>query len=366
VKKFTQSIFKYINYIIIAFLLLSYLSIFVNPVKIWVLSFFGLAYPYILFANVFFIIFWIYRKKRYFLFSLLAILIGWNNLSSVIQFPSIKKNKETEKIKIEKKLKIVSFNVRLFNLYKWTDNENVYNKIISFIHKESPDIICFQEFYTNSSNLKLQNIINRLSDTKYYHIEYPTSNNNNKSYGIATFSRYPIIDRGIIRYKNTSNVSIFTDIKTQGKIVRIFNNHLQSIRFNKDNYFFISNSEKFSDNKKMKEIKDISFRLKDAFIRRAKQANILSKKITATPYPTIVCGDFNDTPVSYTYHKIKGNLNDAFMEAGSGIGNTYVGNFPSYRIDYFLYSNDFKVKNYKVPHIKLSDHYPIVCEFIIQ
>jgi endonuclease/exonuclease/phosphatase family metal-dependent hydrolase len=116
----------------------------------------------------------------------------------------------------------------------------------------------------------------------------------------------------------------------------------------------------------MKEIKDISFRLKDAFIRRAKQANILSKKITATPYPTIVCGDFNDTPVSYTYHKIKGNLNDAFMEAGSGIGNTYVGNFPSYRIDYFLYSNDFKVKNYKVPHIKLSDHYPIVCEFIIQ
>jgi len=364
VKNFAHNIFKYINYIIIAALLLSYLSVFINPAKIWFLPFFGLAYPFILFANIFFIFFWIYRKRKYFLFSLIAILIGWNNLTDIVQIHSIKKPDKTEKTKIVKKLKIVSYNVQLFNLYKWTKNDNAYNKIIEFIKKESPDIICLQEFYTNSSNLKLQNIINQLSKTKYYHIEYP--NINNHSYGIATFSKYPIVDRGIIRYENTSNITIYTDIKTQGKIVRIFNNHLQSIRFKKDNYSFITNSKNYSDNKKMKEIKDISYRLKDAFIKRAKQADILSEQISATPYPIIVCGDFNDTPISYTYHKIKGDLNDAFTKSGKGLGTTYIGNFPSYRIDYFLYSNDFAVQNYKVPHIKLSDHYPLVCEFIIQ
>ncbi|MEA3316345.1 MAG: endonuclease/exonuclease/phosphatase family protein [Bacteroidota bacterium] len=365
-KTIARNIFKYINYIVIAALLLSYLSVFVSPEKIWFLSFFGLAYPFLLITNIIFIFFWLYRKKKLFLFSLIAILLGWNNLSSVIQTPLVRKNNKIEKNKIEKKIKIISFNVRLFDLYKWTKSEDAYIEIINFIHKEAPDVICFQEFYTNSTNLKLEKILNHLKNTKYHHIEYSLKSDNNSSYGIATLSKYPIIEKGKILYKNTTNLSIYSDIRAHGKIIRIFNNHLQSIRFKKENYYFLKNSKYFSDNKKFEEIKDISFRLKDAFAKRAQQADILSKHIKNTPYPTIVCGDFNDTPLSYTYHKIKANLNDAFVNSGSGLGTTYTGSFPSYRIDYFLYSDDFNAQNYKVPHIRLSDHFPIICEFVIK
>ena len=141
---------------------------------------------------------------------------------------------------------------------------------------------------------------------------------------------------------------------------------MQSIRFNKNNYSFITNSKALKDDERLKEIKDISFRLRDAFIKRASQAEIISKHIRNSPYPVVVCGDFNDVPVSYSYRTMKKNLNDSFVEAGKGIGTTYMGKFPSFRIDFIFHSKEIKCLNFDIPNVKLSDHFPVTSKFVLE
>ena len=344
--------------------MLSYLSVFISPEKIWLLAFFGLAYPFLLFVNLLFIIFWIYKKRKFFIISLLSILLGWNYLATYIQVPLKAHNKDAEIS--ENGFNILSFNVRLFDLYSWNENENTPSAIFEFINNKEFDFICFQEFYTKNSGDLTESFIKKSLDKKYFkHIEY-TIENRNYNYGIATYSIYPIVNRGVINFSNSSNSTIYTDVIIENDTVRIFNNHLQSIRFNKNNYSFITNSKALQDDERLKEIKDISFRLRDAFIKRASQANIISNYIKNSPYPVIVCGDFNDVPASYTYKKMKSDLNDSFVEAGKGIGTTYMGKFPSFRIDFIFHSEDIKCMNFEIPDIKLSDHYPVTGRFILE
>jgi endonuclease/exonuclease/phosphatase family metal-dependent hydrolase len=85
----------------------------------------------------------------------------------------------------------------------------------------------------------------------------------------------------------------------------------------------------------------------------------LKEHIDACRYPLIVCGDFNDTPISYTYNTISSKLNDAFVAAGQGISNTYRGKLPPYRIDYILYSNEFDAVSYERHRAEYSDHFPV-------
>jgi len=361
-KKFIYKILRYTNYLVIAALLLSYLSVYVNPAKAWFLAFFGLAYPFLLICNTLFILFWISKKKAFAIIPILAILIGWNYLSSYIQIPL--KNQKKKYTETYESVKVLSFNVRLFDLYKWNNDANTVDRIFEFIESEDPDIICFQDFYTTTGNLTETEIIKKLGNKHFKHINY-TIEGKEYNYGIATFSKYPIINRGSIHFSNSFNTSIYTDIVINEDTVRVFNNHLQSIRFNKNNYKFISNSKSFKDDERMKEILDISNRLRDAFIKRAGQAEIISNHIQNSPHSVFVCGDFNDAPVSYTYKTIKKGLKDSFTEAGKGIGNTYNGNFPSFRIDYILHSKNIICYRLDIEKVKLSDHYPVFGEFYL-
>jgi endonuclease/exonuclease/phosphatase family metal-dependent hydrolase len=334
--------------------------VYVNPEKSWFFAFFGLGYPFLLLGNLLFVVFWILKKKKFFLVPLIAILIGWSYISSLMQI-SLKK---TDLAKIEEPVfSIISYNVRLFDVYDWNKEENTSGKIFEFINSQSPDFICFQEYYTKPNGQISESKVLELLHSDYgAHINY-TNENSKSNYGIATYSRYPIVNRGVIQFSNSTNSSIYTDIVFDSDTVRIFNCHLQSIRFNRDNYSFISNSKELNDEQRIKEIRDISSRLRDAFVKRAGQAKILSQHIKNSPYPVIVCGDFNDVPVSYTYQIIKEDLNDSFTEAGTGIGNTYLGKFPSFRIDYILHSDDIKCVDYDIPRVELSDHYPVIGKF---
>jgi endonuclease/exonuclease/phosphatase family metal-dependent hydrolase len=363
-KAIIYTLLKYLNYSFVGALLLSYLSVYVSPEKLWVLAFFGLAYPFLLIINFGFVVFWIYKKRKTFLIPLIAILLGWTYLASYIQIPLKKQNTNTEAVK--NKFNILSFNVRLFDLYNWNEGDNTSGEIFDFINTNEFDFICFQEFFTkNKGELSKRSILEKLNKEYSTHIIY-TYEGDNYNYGIATFSKYPIINRGIINFNNSSNSSIFTDVLINKDTVRIFNNHLQSIRFNKNNYSFITNSKVLKDEEKIKEIKDISYRLRDAFIKRASQAKILSNHIKNSPYPVIVCGDFNDVPVSYTYRKMRGELNDSYLEAGKGFGTTYMGKFPSFRIDFIFHSKDIKCVNFNIPDVYLSDHFPVTSEFVLE
>jgi endonuclease/exonuclease/phosphatase (EEP) superfamily protein YafD len=117
------------------------------------------------------------------------------------------------------------------------------------------------------------------------------------------------------------------------------------------------------DNRHLDEVKVISVKMRDAYIKRALQADQLARHIRESPYPVIVCGDFNDTPFSYTYYKVRNHLKDAFVESGSGFGSTYHDNFPPIRIDYIFYSPSMKSLLFRDDKKGGSDHFPVISEF---
>ncbi len=362
-----------LNCILAGALLLAYLSVYISPEDFWPLAFFGLAYPILLFLNLLMVILWLLRKNKLLLISLVTIFLGIGHIRNLIQIPvfnsKIPDVSEYDTIHgdttliPQENLVFLSYNVRLFNHYRWADNPAAGEMIFELIADTDPVILCLQEIYTpvegEIASLSRQDGTGKY---EYSHIAYVKGSSLNGSYGIATLSIFPIVNRGELRFPETHNLAIFTDLKVHNDTVRIYNTHLQSIRLRKREYDLMKmlNSE---DEETMNEIKDISSRLKYAFRKRAQQAEILSDHIKKSPWPVIVCGDFNDTPVSYTYHKIKGDLADAFIESGKGIGNTYSGMFPSYRIDYILHSRNLKSIGFETVRVDHSDHFPVRCRF---
>lgn len=357
-KVFIDKIIKLLNYILGGALLLAYVSVYVSPELFWPMAFLGLVFPFLVIANILFGIYWIISKKWFFLLSLIILLIGIKPISLIYQMNFSGKDK-IQTSQSQEEITLLSYNVRLFNLLGNSEFGEDQKELFSLIRENNPDIVCFQEFYTSEKKkFNLDTISKYLPDLKYNHILWLSQDSNYK-YGIATFSKYPIVKKGHIDFGKSLNAAIFSDILIDRERFRVYNNHLQSIRFKNNNYQFISNQSQYSDRRRLKEIRDISSRLKNAFIKRSKQAQEISASINRSAYPVIVCGDFNDTPVSYTYHTISFGLNDAFVEAGTGLGITYKGKFPSYRIDYILYDDAFEVNGFDIIRKPLSDHYPV-------
>jgi endonuclease/exonuclease/phosphatase family metal-dependent hydrolase len=349
-----------LNSAAIAGLLISYIASYVSPSELWITGIFGLSYPVLLFVNVLFIFYWLFQWKWYFALSSLSVLVGYNYLMNTFQL----KMRTTNYVYLpgSRPVKVLSYNVRLFDLYNWTGDRNTKKRIFELIDRISPDLACIQEFYSSGKILNNRDSLMSLLNTRYVHIEF-TGRMREGNWGIATFSRFPIVGKGKIDFKTKSNnLCIYTDIKAGKDTIRIYNVHFQSIRFANEDYQFMKN---ISDNKPQQELqggsRKILRRLKVAFIKRGKQVSLVTESIRNSPYPVIVCGDFNDPPSSYTYHSIRSTLKDAFVESGNGLGNTYNGIFPSFRIDYILHDPRYRSFAFRTIKRDLSDHFPITC-----
>ena len=185
---------------------------------------------------------------------------------------------------------------------------------------------------------------------------------------IATFCSFPIVKREeFVNEENEKTFCIFTDIKFNEDTIRVYNIHLESFYLGSEKYLLRENIDIINKENKEKlkeDSKKLYSKMKVAFIKRAIQAETIAQSIDDCPYPIIVCGDFNDPPCSYTYRTISRSLNDAFVESGKGMGKTYSEKFPSFRIDYILYSDYFKSVNFKTSKINISDHYPVSCVLV--
>jgi endonuclease/exonuclease/phosphatase family metal-dependent hydrolase len=283
--------------------------------------------------------------------SLLAILIGLGFITRYVQIGS----RETDKAGI----KVISYNVQNFTGKKLTDQQASATRIMEFLDRQNADIICLQDVLMNNNRIfSARRAANNLKSIEHFHFA-----RSGTSFGQVTFTRYPIIKMGEIRFKKSPNMAIFTDVLIGSDTVRIFNVHLQSYRIDPRKYEIID-SPGIVEEEDIREIREIGGKLKRAFQIRAEQVREIKKEIDKTRYPVIVCGDFNDTPVSYTYQQMRGDLDDAFVGSGKGFAQTYIGKLPSFRIDNILHSDKFKSYNFKANNFRASDHLPVSCLLI--
>ncbi len=332
---------------------------YISPANFWAVAFFGLTFPVFVILNMLVVVYWLTQFRVHAIFSSVALLF---TIPTCFGFMQINFSDKTVS---NKDVKVMSYNSMLFDLYNWSKNKQSRNIILTSLAEENPDILCLQEFYTSEEKGDFNNVdtLTNLLSTKNSHIEYTTTLRKYDHWGIATFTKYPIVKKGKIEFDTrTNNLCIYSDVIINTDTVRIYNMHLQSISFSKANYKFMEAIQ--SDTGKIKDevenSKSILRRIKKAFIKRANQAEIVAAHIRSCKYKIILCGDFNDTPASFVYRTIKGDLRDSFMEAGLGFEQTYAGSFPRFRIDYILHSSAFKCKNYYHLTETLTDHYPVV------
>ena len=355
-RKILYKILLAVNAVLAFTLLVSYLAVIINPEDFALPAFFGLAYPYLLLINIILVIIWAMLLRFEAFISVVVIAIGFTHFTNYIKLTRPSGDKTNT-------FKILSYNIRLFNYFENNHGITSEKKIIQFLKSQNPDIICLQEFYfSGKPNVEEALLIGELGGNYYSHMKVYESGKN-RFYGIITLSRFPIVQKGEIIHPHSSSLSIYTDVVTGKDTFRIYNNHLQSFRLRSLERSFIDELTISNDKEQGIEVKNLSVSLKKGFIKRALQAQVVKDHINRSPFPVIVVGDFNDTPVSYAYRKIRKGLNDSFVNSGYGAGFTYKGNYPPNRIDYILYDNALTNSYFEIKKVKYSDHYPIISYF---
>lgn len=360
----TGKVLLILNLLFFAGLLLSYLAPYISPELFWPMAFVGLIYPLLLFINIFFVVVWLVFRRKYFLISLIGILVGISHVANFFQWNRIDKPLPQDGTN----LKVLSYNVRVLGLYNyganWKLNFAWRNNIFNYLTQADYDIICLQEFvHDRSKQFKTLDTIPKFLRAKHSHFDYTRHSKNINFFGLATFSAYPIVKKGKIIFQTEGgNMCIYTDLKIGNDTIRVYNLHFESIGLSKEDHMFVENMinivQPGENEPYLDQGRRIIGRLRRAFVSRAAQAEAVAAHIRQSPHPVILAGDFNDTPTSYVYRIITRYLNDAF-KVGRGFGSTYIGAVPSFRIDYIMHSDDFSAFNFKTGIQKYSDHFPV-------
>jgi endonuclease/exonuclease/phosphatase family metal-dependent hydrolase len=310
---------------------------------------------------VLFFICWLLFDFKYCLLPMLPIVIGWKSIAAFIAFNYPTSGKQFANP--PGSLNIMSYNVAQFGLYREKDSKYNREAMFALIKKQELDIVCLQDFYTSEKKNDFNNRedISREMKLPYRFFSSDFNRDGMQHWGSIIYSRYPIIksDKLKMSYGPRSESLIYADIVKASDTFRIINMHLASYRFDERDYRSIEKIKKQEDTG-LVATRNIMQKMRDAYVDRSKQADIVAAFINTCPYPVILCGDFNDTPASYTYFTIRGTLQDAFLRKGSGIGRTYAGLAPTLRIDYIFADKAFKVNSFRKINSGLSDHYPVI------
>ncbi|MBS1569320.1 MAG: endonuclease/exonuclease/phosphatase family protein [Bacteroidetes bacterium] len=349
------------NGLAVAALLLSYLSALVDPAVFWPLALFGIAYPYILLANLLCILWWLIFRRKRMLPSLLAILLGWGHVGDFFQL----KGTGAAPADVRTPFTLMSWNVRLFDLYNWTHNQQTRDEMMELILVEDPDILCMQEFLNVGPGNPLMVKDSLLSSYRFTACAdaYTVHARGDHYIGIAIFSTKPIVAQGTIHFPDElNNLCLWADIAMGADTIRVYTAHLASLRFGDQDYRFIKDLEQGGGRDSLTTAGSrILGRMQNGFVRRSSEVSALVAHMRTSPWPVVYCGDLNDTPMSYSYHLLrKEGLEDAFTESGQGIGNTYIGDVPSFRIDHILHGPRFVAWGFRTLPDELSDHRAII------
>jgi len=362
---FIDKIFLWINIFLCVCLLTSYLAPIINPTKFWPVAFFGLAYPFLLLGNVILIVYWLLRRNVWILLSVITIGIGWKVLNKNV---GLRFTSSATYVAGSNMIRIMTYNVHNFKRYGSKNDISTKQEILQIIKDQQPDVIGFQEFYTKNKGQydMLDSIMKILNCTNYYFEQVRA--NRSEAIGMALFSKYPITAHGMVQLTEpgSENQCIYADIKKGEKTFRFYSVHLQSIRFDPEDYRYLNNVSPQDGKGGVGSATRLGSKLKTAFLKRSEQVFKIKDHTAACPYPYIISGDFNDTPTSFAVNQISDGLRNAFTEKGSGLGRTYNGSFPNYQIDYIMASPQFDVKDYTIIEKRLSDHYPVRSDLVLK
>ncbi len=365
-RNFFRKILLAFNVAISICFILSCYATQINEGDYWFTGLFPLGGIYFLAILVVFIFLWLILKPFYLsLISILSILICFKPMQHLIAF---RINNPFELKKNYKDIRIMSWNVEHFEILQHNNHPELKTQMIDLINEYQPDIACFQEMVSGDDKKKSINVTTDFSKKLkmyqyYYSFDPKLDYDNYHHFGIVIFSKYPIIDTATIKSGHHDYNSIFQyiDIVANNDTFRVFNIHLQTLRFSNNDKRFIYDPLSSNDDD-IKASKNILLKFKRSFIKRHHQVDRIALAIKQSPYPVILCGDFNDVPNSYAYNKIDKELHNSFVEMGSGIGNTFSGITSTLRIDNIFIDKKFQTTQFTRVKKRLSDHYPIISD----
>ncbi len=354
------------NVLLSCCLLLLYALPYVNQSIFWFINLFAITLPFLLLAQLCFLVLWLFFKSKWGWAPVITLLLSWNFITALYAF----KMKEPVKTGIvsDHSLRITTWNVHLFNIpfYKTSLDSSMLKKIKEL----NPDILTLQEImYAKDIRhpFSLDSIMQALG-FKYHAAgfeeeQYRPEKSDFTHCGVI-FSKHPIIAVKTVNATDANNSDfLYADIKVKNDTIRVFNFHLQSLLFTQQDYNALSDVRKGKVENVLPGGKAILKKMKIAYAMRAQQVNNILPGIENSPYPVVVCGDFNDVPASYTYQKLSHNLLDAQREAGKGIGRSFKFISPTLRIDYILSDERISPVNAFIDRNPASDHFPFTADF---
>lgn len=367
-RRLTKRFFILCNIFLCLIFLVSCYAGYLDPAGWWLLGFFTLAMPYILVLLLLFFVFWILVKPVWGLLTVFTIILAWGPIKNIIPFnfsPPFQKQKENGR------LRIMSWNVEQFDIIHHKSNPEIKKRMIELVREYKPDVACFQEMVGSDS----VEGINYLGDMQnslgfgnfYYSYNVKIDYDQAHHFGIIIFSRFPLLKKETIsEYPHDYN-SIFqyVDILYYQDTVRLFNIHLQSLRFDEENLHYIDNPS-VNDDKAIRESKTIFKKFRTGFQRRGRQAKRVKAEIDKSPFPVVVCGDFNDVPNSFAYNTVGKGLQNAFVKKGDGLGRTFSFISPTLRIDNIFVDKRFTIEQFTRVRRKLSAHFPLVTDLVLK
>jgi len=361
IRKTVKSIIVVLYTLIIVLFLLACLSPWLNPAKFWWIGFLGILVPYFILILFCSIVFWLMAKPRMALASIIILAIGWQQICVFFAFHSKEgfENKKENNV-----IRIIDWNVESFNglTKNKVTKRHIREDVAATIIKLEPDIVCLQEFNSaNHSGVQADNISLFSKNYPYHYFSRDYQRSNGAYYsGCIIFSKYRFIDSGRIKYRVAESL-IYADVVKETDTFRIYTTHLQSFKFKMEDYEGMEKIKE-QDEEALAASKNIFIKMKLAFKRRGIQATTVSSAIKNSPYPSVICGDFNDVPNSYTYFHIKAERQDAFLKKGFGIGRSFIAIAPTLRIDYILPDLNFDIQQFDMVDEGLSDHIMLVSD----
>ena len=363
-RRFTKNVFIVSNCIIAIFFLVGAYVKYFSPANWWFFGLFTFILAYLLLVLVTFFVLWLFKKSFWCCISLITIILGWHAVINI--FPL----NLSSSFSIQKKpgtLRIMSWNVEQFNILHHKDHPEGKQEMLDLINQYDPDIACFQEVVAGDKKKGINYFPNiqkalRFADGLYSY-SLKDDFDNYHHFGRVIFSKFPIVKKQtVVNYPNDYNATFqYIDVLKDNDTIRIFNVHLQSLKFTQANLSYLDKAGLQSDSN-ITESKSIASKIKTGFIKRSIQANFIKDEINHSPYPVIVCGDFNDVPNSYAYETIGGGLQNAFVKKGFGIARTFTSISPTLRIDNIFADKKFTILQFARVKKLLSDHFPIIAD----